>query len=156
MHWVTADGRVAIVAFAAGTSASPPHKPDLTNVASANTRSVGYAPSSNFSVELAGQVVAQGATPLENPTSLTGFYGYQNDVVSAGDPTKPQMVPALGSNVEAKKSEPDKNTYLVFKDGLTASTRRTTTGTDSSSRATRAARPGRSRGSTSTPTLRTA
>ena len=54
---------LAVVAFVAATSASPPHEPDLTSVASANTRAVGYAPASKFSVELAGQVVAQGATP---------------------------------------------------------------------------------------------
>jgi hypothetical protein len=109
---------LAVVAFVAATSASPPHEPDLTSVASANTRAVGYAPSSKFSVELAGQVVAQGATPLENPTSLTGFYGYQNDVVSAGDPTKPQMVPTQGVATEAQKTEPDENAYLSFKNAL--------------------------------------
>jgi hypothetical protein len=109
---------LAVVAFVAATSASPPHEPDLSNVASANTRSAGYAPSSKFSVELAGQVIAQGATPLENPTSLTGFYGYQNDVISAGDPTKPQMVPTQGVNNEAQKTEPDENTYLSFKNAL--------------------------------------
>jgi hypothetical protein len=109
---------LAVVAFVAATSASPPHEPDLTSVASANTRAVGYAPSSKFSVELAGQVVAQGATPLENPTSLTGFYGYQNDVVSAGDPTKPQMVPTQGVATEAQKTEPDENAYLSFKHAL--------------------------------------
>ena len=109
---------LAVVAFVTATSASPPHEPDLSNVASANTRSAGYAPSSKFSVELAGQVIAQGATPLENPTSLTGFYGYQNDVISAGDPTKPQMVPTQGVNNEAQKTEPDENTYLLFKNAL--------------------------------------
>ena len=36
---------LAVVAFVAATSASPPHEPDLTSVASANTRAVGYAPS---------------------------------------------------------------------------------------------------------------
>ena len=109
---------LAVVAFVAATSASPPHEPDLSNVASANTKAAGYAPSSKLSVELAGQVVAQGATQLENPTSLTGFYGYQNDVVSAGDPTKPQMVPTQGVNTEAQKTEPDENTYLSFKHAL--------------------------------------
>jgi len=109
---------LAVVAFAAATTASPSHEPDLTSVGSANTRSAGYAPSSKFSVELAGQVVAQGATPLENPTSLTGFYGYQNDVVSAGDPTKPQMVPTQGVATEAQKTEPDENAYLSFKKAL--------------------------------------
>jgi len=111
---LTAAGLVVGGIAANGITASPPHEPDLTNVASANTRAVGYAPSSKLSVELAGEVVAQGATPLENPTALTGFYGYQNDVVSAGDPTKPQMVPTQGVANEAQKTEPDENTYLSF------------------------------------------
>jgi hypothetical protein len=109
---------LAVVAFVAATSASPPHEPDLTSVESANTKAVGYAPSSNFSVELAGQVVAQGSTPVENPTSLIGFYGYENDVVSPGDPTKPQMVPTQGIANEAQKTEPDENTYLSFRHAL--------------------------------------
>jgi hypothetical protein len=103
------------VAFVAGSSAAPPHEPDLSNVAAANTRAVGYAPDSKFSTEIAGEVVAQGATPVENPTALTGFYGYQNDVVSPGDPTKPQMVPTQGIATEAQKTEPDENAYLSFK-----------------------------------------
>jgi hypothetical protein len=111
-------GLAVVAMFVAATSAAPPHEPDLTSVPAANTRAAGYAPSSKFSVELAGQVVAQGATPLENPTSLTGFYGYQNDVVSAGDPTKPQMVPTQGVNDEAQKTEPDENTYLSFRHAL--------------------------------------
>jgi hypothetical protein len=54
--------------------------------------------------------VAEGAMPLENPTSSIGFYGYLNDG---------PMIPAPGDvqtpthNVEASKTEPDKNTYLV-------------------------------------------
>jgi hypothetical protein len=109
---------LAVVAFVAATSASPPHEPDLSNVASANTRAAGYAPSSKLSKEIAAQLVVQGSTAVENPTSLTGFYGYQNDVVSAGDPTKPQMVPTQGVNNEAQKTEPDENTYLSFKNAL--------------------------------------
>ena len=112
---------LAVVAFVATTSASPPHSPDLSNVASANPKTVGYAPSSKLSVEFAGQVVAQGATPLENPTSMIGFYGYENDVVSPGDPTKPQMVPTAGpvsNTTEAQKTEPDENTYLAFRNAL--------------------------------------
>jgi hypothetical protein len=45
-------------------------------------------------------------------------YGYENDVPTADDATKPQMVPTSTSATEAQKTEPDKNTYLVFKPGL--------------------------------------
>jgi hypothetical protein len=103
--------------FAAIGGATPPGGPTLTNVSSANTRSDGYAPASKLSPELSQAVVAQGSTRMENGSALTSFYGYDNDVLnSAGDP---QMVPtAANPSKEAHKTEPDKNTYLVFKQGL--------------------------------------
>jgi len=48
--------------------------------------------------------------PVENPTGPVKYYGYLND--------QPNLLPAFGSNVEASKTEPDKNTYLVLR-GLT-------------------------------------
>jgi hypothetical protein len=107
-----------VVAFVTGVNASPPHGPNFENVDTANTRAVGYAPASKLSKGLGQIAVAQGSTQLENPTALIGFYGYENDVVSAGDPTKPQMVPTSGVNTEAQKTEPDENTYLEFKRSL--------------------------------------
>jgi hypothetical protein len=103
--------------FAAIGGATPPSGPTLTNVPTANTRSDGYAPASKLSPELFQTVVAQGSTRMENGSALTSFYGYDNDVLNvAGDP---QMVPtAANPSKEAHKTEPDKNTYLVFKQGL--------------------------------------
>jgi len=62
-------------------------------------------------------VVAQGSMKLENPTAQIAYYGYDNDVLNAAG--EPQMVPT-GSNPthEAHKTEPDKNTYLIFKQSL--------------------------------------
>jgi hypothetical protein len=103
--------------FSAGAVASPPSWPSLTSVPSANTRSDGYAPASKLSPELSQTVVAQGATQLENPSLLTSYYGYDNDVLGPGG--QPLMVPTPASPAtEAKKTEPDENTYLVFKHGL--------------------------------------
>src|SRR5262245_58167152 len=101
------------VVLASGGSGNP----SLTNVPTANTRSDGYAPASRLSPELTQTVLAQGSTKLENPSALTSYYGYDNDVTnSAGEP---QMVPTPSSpSTEATKTEPDKNTYLVFKNGL--------------------------------------
>jgi Bacterial protein of unknown function (DUF839) len=96
--------------------ASPSATPSLTSVPSANTKSAGYAPASVLSPELRQVVVAQGSTKLENPSALTSYYGYDNDVLNiAGEP---QMLPTPSSPTEATKTEPDKNTYLVFKKGL--------------------------------------
>jgi len=103
--------------FAAIGGATLPGGPTLTAVPSANTRSDGYAPASRLSPELSQTVVAQGATRMENGSALTSYYGYDNDVLNAAG--EPQMVPiATSPTKEAHKTEPDKNTYLVFKQGL--------------------------------------
>jgi hypothetical protein len=61
-----------------------------------------------LSPELAEVVCASGAMRLENPESPAIFYGYNDD--------QPNLVPlAGGSSVEAHKTEPDKNTYLVLR-----------------------------------------
>ena len=96
--------------------ASEPDSPALTSVPTANTKSDGYAPASRLSPELRQVVVAQGSTKLENPSALTSYYGYYNDVLNAAG--QPQMLPLPGALTEAQKSEPDKNTYLVFRHGL--------------------------------------
>jgi hypothetical protein len=88
----------------------------LTNVPTANSKSGGYAPATKLSPELREFTVAQGSTRLENPSALVSYYGYYNDVVNAAG--QPQMLPLPGSMTEAQKSEPDKNTYLVFRHGL--------------------------------------
>jgi len=78
----------------------------LTHVPNANPWIVGVTSPSVLSPELAQIVAAQGAMLVENPTDAAKYYGYIND--------KPNLLPALGSNVEASKTEPDKNTYLVL------------------------------------------
>ena len=112
-------GAAAAVAIttAAAVSASGGHDVRLTSVATANTRAAGYAPASELSRELRQIVRAQGSTKLENPSGIITNYGYENDVASAANPGVPQMRPVGGQ--EAQKTEPDKNTYLVFKHGLT-------------------------------------
>jgi hypothetical protein len=107
-----------LVAGASGATvvtASPPGVPELTSVP-ANPRADGYAPASVLSPGLSQVVVAQGSTRLENPSALTSYYGYDNDVLDAAG--QPQMLPTPGNPHEAQKTEPDKNTYLVFRHGL--------------------------------------
>jgi hypothetical protein len=108
----------ATAVFAAVGGAAGPDSPQLTNVPTANTRSIGYAPSSKLSPELQQVVVAQGSMKLENPQGIITNYGYENDVSSADNASVPQMVPAGAAQTEAQKTEPDKNTYLVFDRGL--------------------------------------
>jgi hypothetical protein len=96
--------------------ASIPSGPSLTNVATANSRSDGYAPAPKLSTELTQAAVAQGATLAENPTPVSSTYGYDNDVLNSAG--QPQMVPTPTQNTEAHKTEPDKNVYLTFRQGL--------------------------------------
>ena len=101
--------------FAATVGASLNDISDLTTVHSANPKAAGYAPSSQLSTELRQSIAAQGSTPLENPSGIVGWYGYENDAASPDNPALPQFVPATGSTTEARKTEPDKNAYLVLK-----------------------------------------
>ena len=84
--------------------------PALTDAGSANTKSAGVTLPDKISPQWRETTVAQGSNALENPSALTNWYGYYNDgpmIPAPGD------VQAKGHNVEATKSEPDKNTYLV-------------------------------------------
>src|SRR5215472_16160812 len=109
---VVATGAVLTGVAAAGQSGDLA----LSNVPTANTKSDGYAPASRLSSQLAQIVVAQGSTKLGNPSAFRSYYGYDNDVLNAAG--QPQMLPSPTTNTEAQKTEPDKNTYLVFKRGL--------------------------------------
>ena len=143
----------------AGAEAGPSEPPVLTDVATANTRSDGYAPWSKLSVELRQVVVAQGSTKLDGGSasrSSVGYYGYDNDILNAAG--QPQMVPTPTTPTEAHKTEPDKNTYLVFKHGLPGADPHYDYGTHFLFQGHEGARrrPATSRGSTSTPTPTTA
>ncbi len=111
---VSAVAAAAAALYAAVSIAGPPN---LTGVPSANTKSTGYAPASVLSPELQQTVVAQGSTRVENPTAAVSYYGYDNDTLNGAG--QPEMVASTATgNLEAHKTEPDKNTYLVFKKKL--------------------------------------
>src|SRR5262245_59922920 len=107
---------VAALALAANQPAARPWR-QTVQVASAHARVPGAAPSHRLAARLLGRDIANvavtcGAMAVENPSPtangfLVSHYGYIDD--------GPQ-VPALGSNLEAQKTEPDKNTYLVLPD----------------------------------------
>jgi hypothetical protein len=110
-------GLVAIAAVGVTVALATPAT-NLTGVPNANSRSPGFAPASILSPELGQIAVAQGSTRVENPSSAVSYYGYDNDTLNAAG--EPLMVPSVstGGNLEAHKTEPDKNVYLVFGKGL--------------------------------------
>ena len=89
-------------------------------VAAANPRLVGISSPNVLPPELIETPVAQGSIPLENPTTVTlsdgttitaAYYGYDGNgplLPAAGD------LPSATHTVEATKTEPDKNVYLVL------------------------------------------
>ncbi|MGZ4335653.1 MAG: alkaline phosphatase PhoX, partial [Gaiellaceae bacterium] len=101
---------VLAVAAVAAVAIAGPGASSLAPVP-ANTRSTGYSPATTLSAGLAQIVVAQGSNKLDGGTAAVPYYGYDGD--------SPFLVASTATgNIEAHKTEPDKNTYLVFKDSL--------------------------------------
>lgn len=115
---ILAAGTVAAIGFTAAGVALPAHELSLSDVPTANAKAAGNAPASRLSVQLTQEAVAQGSTPIENPQGLITNYGYENDLATADHPGLPQMLPTKDVSTEAQKTEPDKNTYLVFPKGF--------------------------------------
>jgi hypothetical protein len=109
---------LGVVLFATVGGAALPDSPQFAGVAQPNLKAAGYAPVPKLSKELQEVAWAQGGTRLENPSGIITDFGYEKDVAAADDSSKPQMVPTSSSMTEAQKTEPDKNTYLIFKEGL--------------------------------------
>ena len=85
----------------------------ITSVPAANPKAPGLSSPNVLSPEFQEVTVAQGSTPLENPSTTTsGYYGYSIDGPML--PTPAGDLPSLAHKVEATKTEPDKNTYLVL------------------------------------------
>ena len=146
----------ASAAFAAAVTAFPSSPPELSPVAAANTRSDGYAPVSVLSPRAAAGRRRAGLQSPRHTSALTSYYGYDNDVVNAAG--QPQMLPSPTTATEAHKTEPDKNTYLVFRTGLPGADRGYDYGTHFLFQGHEggAGARGTSRASTSTPTARIA
>src|SRR5215475_7463257 len=106
--------RIRAVCLAGALAASSAGAAPITGVPNANQRATGYAPAHQLSPELRQAPVAQGSIAVENPSGIVTHYGYENDVASPDNPSFPEMVPIGTPAVEAQKTEPDKNTYLVL------------------------------------------
>jgi len=98
---------VLLLELTTAHAASPP----LQGVPNANPKLPGIASPDILSPELRQSAVAQGSFRVENPSGVFEFYGFTAD----GPHTPaPGALPAAGHLVEATKTEPDKNTYLVL------------------------------------------
>jgi hypothetical protein len=103
----------AVIAAGGPAQGSDEHHGDSLRLTSvpANPKVAGLTVPNTLSPELAELVAAQGANRLENGTADIPFYGYRGDgslLPAPGD------LPSATHKVEASKTEPDKNTYLVL------------------------------------------
>src|SRR5215813_7988176 len=96
---------VPVLLLGTALSAKDNNNSTLTNVP-ANPKIVGVSSPNVLSPELIEVIVGQGSVRMENPSALTSYYGYDNDVLST--PDFPRMLPAPGTVSEATKTEPDK------------------------------------------------
>jgi hypothetical protein len=105
---VASAGALAVVASSSIGGAAAPA---FSGVPNAQTKQVGIAQPNVITPELALIERVRGSNKLENGTADIPYYGYDGDgpMVPA-----PGAVQSPGHNVEATKSEPDKNTYLVL------------------------------------------
>src|SRR5689334_12312183 len=109
MHFAKSRGVqiVALLSVAAAATAG-----GLTGIVDPNPRLPGITQPSLLAVGLRQSIVAEGSMPLENPSPGFGFYGFNDDgphVPAAG-----ALPVANAPVIEATKTEPDKNTYLVL------------------------------------------
>jgi hypothetical protein len=103
--------RLALLASIALSSAALAAPLKLSPVPNPVMRQDGVAADTVLSEELSQKPVVAGAAKLENPTAILSHYGYAADgplAPAAGD------TQSKDHNVEASKTEPDKNTYLVL------------------------------------------
>ncbi len=83
----------------------------LEPIAGAVIKADDIAKANLYAKTLQPLVVADGKRKLENPTELLTHYGYASDGPMAPSEGDAQ---SKAHNVEASKTEPDKNTYLVL------------------------------------------
>ena len=76
-----------------------------------NGKADGVAVANAVAAGLSLSIIAEGKMKLENPSAVNGYYGFAND-----GPLSPEAgaMQSKDKQVEASKTEPDKNTYLVL------------------------------------------
>src|SRR5215475_8703226 len=112
--------QITVPVLLLGTVLSAKNNNDTLTSVPANHKVEGESFPNVLSPELVEVIVGQGSVRLENSSPLTSYYGYDNDVL-AMMLDFPAMLPAPGTlpsasaKIEATKTEPDKNTYLILR-----------------------------------------
>ena len=106
-HYLYTAAAALLLELTSAHAMSPP----VQGVPNANPKLPGISAPDILSPQLRQSAVAEGSLRVENPAGTFEFYGFNADGPHA---PAPGALPAAGSLVEATKTEPDKNTYLVL------------------------------------------
>jgi hypothetical protein len=102
-----------VLAIGLSSSAlSAAHDAVPAEVPNPNPKLPGISAPTLLSPDLRQSAVAEGAQRLENPTQGFEFYGFSSDGPHV---PAPGALPGTDGPIEATKTEPDKNTYLVLR-----------------------------------------
>ena len=101
----------ATLATVVATAFSQAFAAPLSEVPNPNPKLAGFTAPNTLSPELRESAVASGAQRVENPSNGFEFYGFSSDGPHVA---APGAVPSAGAVIEATRTEPDKNTYLVL------------------------------------------
>ena len=108
-------GIAAATAATLTTSGAAAHggagDPSTWNEVPAAPKVAGLTVPNAVSGQLRLHIAAQGSIPLDGGTAAVPYYGYDGDGPLL---PPPGALPAPGTKIEATKTEPDKNTYLVL------------------------------------------
>lgn len=105
-------GAATAAVAAVGAAAVTAGPTDFTSVAGPVGKVTGVSAPDVLPKELAQIAVARGDMRLDGGTAAVPFYGFDGDV--ARHVPAANAVAATGVKIEASKTEPDKNTYLVL------------------------------------------
>ena len=83
----------------------------FTHLEANNATADDMAVAGAIAAEFSHSLIAEGKMKLENPSAINTYYGYANDGPLS---PAPGDVQSKDHQVEATKTEPDKNTYLVL------------------------------------------
>ena len=129
---------LAVMGVVATGSAAPPSEPDLSNVATANTKAVGYAPASKLSVELRPDRRRPGLDRAREPDRADRLLRLRERRRQRGRPDEAaDGADARASRTRRRRPSRTRTRTSSSSTACTAPTRTTTTARTSCTRATR-------------------
>ena len=105
-------GAAAVAVAAVGAAVGTAGQNDFSSVAGPVGKVTGVSVPNVLPAELSEVLLARGDYRLDGGTAAVPYYGFDGDVANLVPAANAQA--ATGTKIEASKSEPDKNAYLIL------------------------------------------